>query len=121
MADPKSQGRVGQAAAGVANRTTRRWLRLCKRALVGTTVLFVAIAAINLYGALTHNPQGEYCRYVTRGEPFHIMIEGYPCRLTRMSAFIFFATYAVPALPLQGPLLLAWFVLRQRLRRVELG
>lgn len=100
---------------------TGRLLRLCKWALVGTTVLFVAIATINLYGALTHNPQGEYCRYVARGKPFHIMIEDYPCRLTHLSAFIFFGTYAVPAVPLQGSLFFAWFVLRRRLRRVELG
>lgn len=118
----KSLGRrktLDSLADDEGERKTRHWLRLCTWALVTTTVLFAAVATANLYGALTHNPQGEFCRYVPDGETFHIKIEGYPCRLTSMAALTFFATYAIPAIPLQGLLLTAWFILRRHRRQIE--
>lgn len=99
----------------------RYWLRLCNWALIGTTVLFGSLAALNLYGAVDHNPQGEYCRYVTEGEPYHLRLEGDPCRLTAMSAFTFFVTYLTPAVPMQGVLVVVWVALRRRLKKVVAG
>ena len=36
------------------------------------------------YFGIVQNPQGESCRYVKDGAPYHLIIEGEPCVLTSM-------------------------------------
>ena len=95
----------------------RRWLKFTKWVLLATTALYFILASLNVYMALDHNPQGESCRYVNEGEWYHLRLEGNPCRVTGYALLIFFATYAIPAIPTQGPFLILYYVLRRQSKR----
>lgn len=45
-------------------------------------LLAVIGAAGTIFLMFEHNPQGESCAYVEPGEPYHLVLENGPCRIT---------------------------------------
>jgi hypothetical protein len=92
------------------------WMTVFRRSLIVTTLLFLALASFNVFTAIDHNPQGEHCRFVAKGEWYHLRLDGDPCRLTMENVYLFIVTYLVYAAPIQGPLLIVRAVMRRRIR-----
>lgn len=52
------------------------------RWLLAYFILAMLHGVLGAYFGIVQNPQGESCRYVKEGAPYHIIIEGEPCVFT---------------------------------------
>jgi|GEM_PF-6452187 len=77
------------------------------------------LIAWDFYGPFLKNTQGEYCDYVTPGEPYHLVMEGDPCRVTSQFFLEFGLFLVVTNIPLQIPTLILWAAIASRPRRRE--
>lgn len=53
-----------------------------KVAALALAALWLLWGGFATYAAFDHNSQGEFCAYVTSGEPYHLMLDDGPCRIT---------------------------------------
>lgn len=79
-----------------------------------------------LYAVLTtvldplgHNPQGEFCDYVSPGEPYDLIYDGYPCRLTSQLFIERGLGLAFIGTLLQVPTLIIWINIAYRNWRLK--
>jgi len=85
--------------------------------LVLATATFVAAFCwdvLDFWGPFEKNTQGEYCDYVEPGEPYHLILNDVPCRVTGQF-FLEFGLFLVAAnILLQIPTLIVWATIAGR-------
>ncbi len=64
-------------------------------------------SALGFWTGLMHNKDGEVCRYVGKGETYHLIIQDLPCVLTTYPLKMMLVTYLMWS-PLLLPAVLAW-------------
>lgn len=104
---PESSGRTKPKKAG-SSYTPVKYAAM----LLGG--LWLYIAALALYDPIGHNAQGEYCDPVEPGEPYHLVHDGYPCRLTSQLFLELGLGLSLTAAFLQIPTLILWATIAHR-------
>lgn len=88
-------------------------------ALAATTfVLSFCLVLFDFWGPFEKNTQGEYCEYVLPGEPYHLILQDLPCRITSQFFLEFGLFLVLFNVPLQIPTLILWALQAYR-RRLE--
>jgi len=76
--------------------------------LVALWLLWVSFAT---YASFAHNSQGEFCAYVKPGEPYHLMLDDGPCRITASGLDQLVGVFLVVGVLIQVPTLGLWAVI----------